>query len=167
MRNLCLVPLLASLAAPPATCQLAGLEDALRARIGQDTAAVAMAYYDSVTRDTLLIDGLRRYHAASTMKIPVLIELARRVEADDFRWDQTITIRNSFRSIVDGSEYRLDPADDSDSTLYAELGHGVPIARLARLMIARSSNFATDLLITRLDPTRVNATAQAGPSNGG
>jgi len=159
MRNLCLVPILASLVAAPAQSQTAALEAALRARIALDTALVAVAYYDPVTRDTLLLDGLRRYHAASTMKVPVLIELARRVDAGEFRWDQTILVRNSFRSIVDGSEYQLNLADDSDSSLYAEEGHELSIDRLARLMITRSSNLATNLLITRLDPARVNATA--------
>jgi beta-lactamase class A len=122
---------------------------------------VALAYFDPVTRDTLLIDGLRQYHAASTMKVPVLIELARRVDAGDFRWDQPILVQNSFRSIVDSSEYRLDPADDSDSTLYMEEGHTITIGRLARLMIARSSNLATNLLISRLGPVRVNSTAHS------
>lgn len=159
MRNLCLVPLLASVVANPAPAQVGGLEGALRARIAQDTALVAVAYYDPVTRDTLLVDGLRRYHAASTMKVPVLIELVRRVEAGDFTWAQPIQVRNSFRSIVDSSEYHLDAGDDSDSTLYSEEGREVPISRLARLMIARSSNLATNLLIGRLDPSRVNATA--------
>jgi beta-lactamase class A len=159
MRNLCLVALCALLLISPAQAQIGSLEDALRARIGRDTAIVSLAYYDPVTRDTLLIDALRRYHAASTMKVPVLIELARRVDAGDFRWDGSLAVRNTFRSIVDGSEYRLDPADDSDSTLYASEGQDVAVGRLARLMIARSSNLATNLLIRQLDPLRVNATA--------
>lgn len=159
MRNLCLVALCALLLISPAQAQIGSLEDALRARIGRDTAIVSLAYYDPVTRDTLLIDALRRYHAASTMKVPVLIELARRVDAGEFRWDGSLPVRNAFRSIVDGSEYRLDPADDSDSTLYALEGQDVAIGRLARLMIARSSNLATNLLIGQLDPLRVNGTA--------
>jgi beta-lactamase class A len=161
MRRLCLVPLLASLAALPVTAQVADLDLALRNRIAQDGATVAVAYYDPVTHDTLLIEAGRRYHAASTMKVPVLIELARRVDAAEFRWDEPIPVRNEFRSIVDGSTYHLDLADDSDSTLYQEVGHDLPLSRLARLMIARSSNLATNLLIDRLDPARVNATAHA------
>ncbi len=138
---------------------LAPLEAALRARIGQDTATVSLVFRDPARRQELQIDGLRRYHAASTMKVPVLIELARRVDAGDFHWDQPITIRNRFASIVDGSPYALDPGEDSDSTLYRMEGQPVPVARLARLMIVRSSNLATNLLIEELDPVRVNATA--------
>jgi beta-lactamase class A len=141
--------------------QVAGLESALRARIDQDTAAVAVAYYDPVTRDTLLINGLRRYHAASTMKLPVLIELARRMDEGSLRWDQTLPVRNSFRSLADGSPYSLDLTDDSDSTLYAAIGQERTIEDLARLMIVRSSNLATNVLLERLEPGRVNATAHA------
>jgi beta-lactamase class A len=161
MRNLCLVPLLASAALDGAQAQVRALEEALSIRIHRDTAAtVAVAYYDPVTRDTLLINGLLRYHAASTMKIPVLIELARQVDGGELKWTDSVLVRNSFRSIADSSDFRLDPADDSDSTLYSEIGTGAAIDRLARLMIARSSNLATNLLIERLDPVRVNATAR-------
>jgi beta-lactamase class A len=146
---------------PLAAQQMGGLESVLRARIAVDTAAVAVAYYDPVTRDTLLINGHRRYHAASTMKLPVLIELARRVDAGELTWEQTIPVRNSFRSLADGSQYSLDLGDDSDSTLYAQIGHDLAIERLARLMIVRSSNLATNVLLERLDPCRVNATAHA------
>lgn len=163
MRKPCLLPaLLGPLlwSAPALTGQqAAGLEAEVRSRIAREPALVAVAYYDPVTRDTLLVEGLTRVHAASTMKIPVLIELGRRVESGELHWTDTLPVRNRFHSIVDGSEFRLDPADDSDSTLYAREGHGVAILELARLMIARSSNLATNLLIERLDPTRVNATA--------
>ncbi len=160
MRRLCLPLLLASLAVPPLAAQKAArLDEALRARIDRDSAVVAVAYYDPVTGDTLLIEGLRRYHAASTMKVAVLIELARRIDAGELAWDQPIQVRNNFASLVDGSPFQLNLSDDSDSTLYEETGHELTIARLARLMITRSSNLATNLLIGRLSAARVNATA--------
>ncbi|HTS90294.1 MAG TPA: serine hydrolase [Gemmatimonadales bacterium] len=161
MRNLCLVTALAALAPLGLTAQIASLERELQARIQQDTAEVAVAYLDPVTRDTLFINGLRRYHAASTMKLPVLIELARRVDMGELRWDSPLTVHNEFQSIVDGSSYRLDPADDADSSLYDEEGHSIALSRLARLMIARSSNLATNLVVDRLGAARINATAHA------
>lgn len=162
MRNLCLYLTLAALraAALPAQ-QTAGLGAALEARISLDTAVVAVAYYDPVTRDTLLINGHTRFHAASTMKVPVLIELARRVDAGELSWAEMLPVRNSFRSLVDGSPFVLDLADDSDSTLYQEIGHDQTVERLARLMIVRSSNLATNILMERLEASRVNATAHA------
>jgi beta-lactamase class A len=162
MRNLCLLPILASLTAAPLRGQVTGpLEAALRSRIAQDTTTVSVAFLDPVRRQEVLLDALRRYHAASTMKVPVLIELARRVDAGELGWADALPVTNRFSSLVDGAPYTLDPADDSDSTLYAREGGSVAIAELARLMITRSSNLATNLLIQRLDARRVNQTARS------
>ena len=161
MRILCLAALTLCAVHPLAGQDAASLAEALRARIARDTAEVSLAYFDPVRRDSVLIDGLRRYHAASTMKVPVLIELSRRIDQGELAWDQPLLITNRFVSIVDGSAYQLDRADDSDSTMYTRTGSSAPLAELARLMIIRSSNLATNLLITLLEPTRVNTTAHA------
>ena len=150
------------LAAPPrASAQLPGLREAFASRLAKDTASVGVALVDLADGDTLGISPLRRFHAASTMKVPVLIELARRIDAGDFRWEDSLTVVNRFHSIVDGSEYALSLDDDSDSTLYAILGRRVPIRTVARLMIVRSSNLATNLLVELLGAGRINATAHA------
>jgi beta-lactamase class A len=93
------------------------------------------------------------------MKVPVLIELGRRVDAGELKWDDSLLVHNEFRSLVDGSTYVLDLKDDSDSSMYTHEGQRLPIRELASIMITRSSNLATNLLITRLDPKRVDATA--------
>lgn len=162
MRISCLRALLPALclAAPHLSAQeRAGLETLLRDRIARDTAVVAVLYRDPARRETVSIAPGTRFHAASTMKVPVLIELARQVDAGELHWDDSLTVRNQFKSIVDGSPYRLDPRDDSDSTLYRLEGQAVSLNRLARLMITRSSNLATNLIIERVGPTRVNRTA--------
>lgn len=122
---------------------------------------VGVVYRDPLRHEIVVISPHLRFHAASTMKVPVLIELARQVDGGERRWDEPVTVRNEFRSIVDGSPYHLDPGDDSDSTLYRLEGQAVPLSRLARLMITRSSNLATNLIIDRVSATRVNATAHA------
>jgi hypothetical protein len=71
MPNLCLPPLLAALLALPAAAQVGDLETDLRHRISGETGAVSLAYLGGGPHDSLLIDGHRRYHAASTMKVPV------------------------------------------------------------------------------------------------
>jgi beta-lactamase class A len=144
-----------------ASAQLPGLQQAFAARIAKDTASVGVALVDLANGDTLGVNPLRRFHAASTMKVPVLIELCRRIDAGDFRWSDSLTVTNRFHSIVDGSEYSLNLDDDSDSTLYAILGRRVPIRTLARLMIVRSSNLATNLFVDLLGASRINATAHA------
>ncbi len=140
---------------------LSGLDSAMAARIGQDTATVGVALIDLATGGMQGPGLSRRFHAASTMKVPVLIELARRVDAGDFHWDDSLLVRNAFRSLADGSTFHLNKADDSDSSVYAMEGQRVPIRILARLMIIRSSNFATNLLIDQLGAARVNATAHS------
>jgi beta-lactamase class A len=75
------------------------------------------------------------------------------------RLDQGILLVNQFGSIVDGSPYSLDPADDSDSSLYARVGERVPIHELIDRMITRSSNLATNAVIALVGPENANATA--------
>ncbi len=135
------------------------LEALLRARIAQDTATVGVSFRDPGRGVEVGINSGVRFHAASTMKVPVLLELARRIDAGQIHWRDHLKVRNSFKSIVDGSPFQLDPGEDSDSTLYQLEGQEVTVDRLARLMITRSSNLATNLIIERLDPRRVNATA--------
>jgi len=148
---------------PPAAAQgpARDLERSVTARLAQDSATVAVVVVDPVSRLRCLWQPDLRFHAASTMKVPVLVELARRAEAGAVGWDDPWPVGNRFASIVDGTPYALSPADDSDSTLYAEVGRRVPVGQLARLMIVRSSNLATNILIERLGADRVNATSRA------
>ena len=55
------------------------------------------------------------FHAASTMKIPVMLEVLRSAEAGRISLDQGVLLVNRFHSIVDGSPYALELKDDSDS----------------------------------------------------
>jgi beta-lactamase class A len=137
------------------------LTEALQRRLRAEPGTVSLVFRDLGTGGTAFLDPDRRFHAASTMKVPVLIQLARDVDSGRTRWDDSIPVRNSFRSIVDGSPFTLDRTDDSDSSLYALEGRRLSQRRLAELMIERSSNLATNLLIARLDAKRVNATAHA------
>ena len=128
----------------------AGLRQALAADTAPAGTEVGMALLDLGSGDSLWINAPWRVHAASTMKVPVLIELARRVDAGRYGWNWPVLVHNEFRSIVDSSTYHLDPADDSDSTLYAPEGDSVSARDLAWLMITRSSNLATNLLVAQL-----------------
>lgn len=122
---------------------------------------VAIAFYQPATRRAAWLGADIRVHAASTMKVPVLIELARRIDAGEFSWQDSLLVENRFPSIADSTEYQVDAADDSDSLLYTFVGRNVRIDELARRMIVRSSNLATNVLIQRLGAARVNATAHA------
>lgn len=140
--------------------------DSLRARIETRIAevpatAVGVYFRDLATGDTLLVNAHARFHAASTMKVPVMIQLFRERDAGGLSLDDSVLVHNEFRSIVDGSPYSLDQADDSDSSLYDLEGHRVTIRRLVELMETVSSNLATNLLIDRVGAARANASAHA------
>lgn len=148
-------------AAQRANAAQAAARAALVARIAQVPGAqVAIAVYDLRTGRRLDIDGDTVFHAASTMKVPVLFALFREFERGRIRSNATMLLENRFASIVDGSPYALNPSDDSDSTVYAMIGTEVPLKMLASRMITHSSNLATNALITRLDPVRITALAR-------
>jgi len=101
------------------------------------------------------------FHAASTMKVPVLIEYFRAIDAGRIRRDDELLLDTVFKSIVDGSPYALDAGVDSDSSVFKRVGQRVPLRWLVERMIVRSSNLATNALIERLDAKRVDATARS------
>ena len=124
------------------------LEERVEARIGQIPGASAgVAYMDLESGETLFRNADSSFHAASTMKVPVMIELFRSAASGRLAMKQGILVVNQFASIVDGSRYSLDPASDGDTTLYRRIGGRVPVDTLLRLMITRSSNLATNTLI--------------------
>ena len=148
---------------------LAALEAEVRAiirRAAGDTAEISVAFRDLGTGDSLLIDAHTVMHAASTMKVPVMLELFRRADAGELSMDDPVEVRNEFRSIADGSTYALSVSDDSDSTLYGQVGRRLPIRHLVERMIVRSSNLATNLLIDLADPKRIERTMEGVGARG-
>ena len=138
--------------------------DSLAAQIRQRTARVpgaviGVAFHDLQTNETLFVDADDSFHAASTMKVPVMIELFRRIDAGALGLDQGILLVNQFGSIVDGSPYSLDPGDDSDSSAYRLVGARVPVRDLIDRMITRSSNLATNALIELVGAKLADSTA--------
>ncbi|NUO95476.1 MAG: serine hydrolase, partial [Gemmatimonadaceae bacterium] len=96
---------------------------------------MAVSYRDLATGDSLDLGADVDFHAASTMKIPVMLEVLRSVEARRLRLDQEVLLENRFQSIVDGSSYSLDAGDDSDSLMYTRVGTRVPVRDLLERMI--------------------------------
>lgn len=134
--------------------------DSLRAQVESRVARIpgaeaAVAYFDLATGDTLFLNADSSFHAASTMKVPVMVELFRSAQAGRISMGQGILLVNQFASIVDGSRYSLDPAADGDTVLYRRIGERVPIDTLLRLMITRSSNLATNTLIALVGAAEV------------
>jgi beta-lactamase class A len=127
------------------------LADSLRAEIG-------VAFRDLETGKEFFFNERQMMHAASTMKVPVMIEVFRQAERGKFRLDDLLLVKNEFKSIVDGSPYSLEAGDDSDSSMYRVISGGVAIRQLVEQMITVSSNLATNLLIELIDVKNVLAT---------
>jgi beta-lactamase class A len=130
----------------------------VRQIIAASGADVAVAYRTIDGNDELLIDADKPFHAASTMKVPIMIELFRQAHDGLLSLDEALPIRNQFRSVVDGSPYSLDESDDSDGEVYAAVGRTMTLRRLCELMITVSSNLATNLLLERIGVQNVRGT---------
>lgn len=136
-------------ASAPDSRQAAAISS-VEATIAKSGADVAVAYQSLDGRASWYLRPDEPFHAASTMKVPVLIELYHQAHQGKLRLDDTLVIRNEFRSLADGSPYALDPSDDSEADLYRAAGSTRTLAQLCELMITVSSNLATNLLIERL-----------------
>ena len=138
------------------------LTDSIRSRIASEPGAiVGVSYRDMETGQSLDIAADTVFHAASTMKVPVMIEVLKRAQAGAFSLDQQILLVNQFASLADGSAFSLNAADDGDSVLYGKIGERVTVRELLTRMITRSSNLATNQLIELVGPANVTATARS------
>ncbi len=141
---------------------IASLRERVASRVAEVTGATVGVFFAEVgggAQFSLNPDSV--FHAASTMKVPVMIEYFRGVDAGRVRRDQTLLLGTTFKSIVDGSEYQLDAGVDSDSSVFGRVGQRVPLRWLMERMIVRSSNLATNTLIEVLDAKQVDATARS------
>ena len=135
-----------------------GLDGRVRSIVAASGAEVAVAMRTLDGRRELLIDPDKAFHAASTMKVPVMIELFRQAEAGTLSLDDRLPVRNEFHSIVDGSVYQLSVGDDSDAEVYRNIGQTMTLRDLCEAMITVSSNFAANLLIERVGAANVRRT---------
>jgi beta-lactamase class A len=153
-----IIPFAAFLLTQSARPDISQIEGQLRRIIAASGAEVAVAYRTLDGRSELLLDADKPFHAASTMKVPVMIELFRQAQTGGLSLDESLPVSNQFHSIVDGSSYALSEGDDSDSEVYAVVGKTMTLRRLCELMITVSSNFAANLLIERLGVENIRRT---------
>ena len=139
---------------------------AIEAAIQKSGAEVAVAFRTLDGRTQWLRGADESFHAASTMKVAVLIELYDQVHVGRVHLDEPLAIRNEFHSLVDGSPYRLDPNDDSETELYRAIGQKRTLGELSELMITVSSNLATNLLMDKLGVDNIRAGVHALGADG-
>jgi beta-lactamase class A len=105
-----------------------------------------------------LLNEHESFHAASTMKTPVMVEVFKQAADGKFSLTDSIVVKNEFKSIVDGSVYRLSPEDDSEQDLYQQIGKQKTLSSLVYDMIIVSSNLATNIVIEKVGAKNVTKT---------
>ena len=108
---------------------------------------LGIAFYDYETTLQWSYNADAWFHAASTMKLAVLLGVYRMLDRGELTLDAPVHVRNKFMSIAGEKLYMLDINRDSDPELYRHLGRTMPVKQLAYQMITTSSNFATNLLV--------------------
>ncbi len=124
----------------------------------KQTGVFAVAFKDLATGKELLIRERDTFHAASTMKTPVMIEVYKQVAQHKLSLSDSMTIKTEFKSLADGSPYNLRAIEDSDTNIYKEVGTKRTLASLVYDMIIVSSNLATNLVIERVGAQNVTQT---------
>jgi len=119
---------------------------------------LGIAFYDYETTLQWSYNADAWFHAASTMKLAVLLGVYRMVERGELTLDAPVHVRNKFTSIAGQKLYMLDINRDSDPELYRHLGRTMPVKQLAYQMITTSSNFATNLLVDVVGVETIQAT---------
>ncbi|HEY0510659.1 MAG TPA: serine hydrolase [Thermoanaerobaculia bacterium] len=160
-RSIIPIPALLALCLPLLSCASGGLPAgssplALRLEpfFHRPGVTIAVAYCNLGNGATYFHNEDASFHAASTMKLPVMMALFQAIDGGELRLDTPIPVRNRFQSYADASPFTLDPKDDGDPDLYGAVGSTRPLEELIRRMIVRSSNLATNLLIEKIGASR-------------
>lgn len=126
---------------------------------------VAVAYKDLRSHKTLFIHEKEMMHAASTMKVPVMMEVFKQAATGQFQLTDSLLVKDEFHSIIDGSLYAMDIGEDSDDILYSKIGHKMSLHDLVFHMITVSSNLATNILIEFVGAENVQRTMKSLGAN--
>ena len=139
---------------------------AIQDRVAKSGADVGIAFETLDGRLSWFSRGDDVFHAASTMKIPVMIELFKQAREGKLQLSDALPVKNEFHSLVDGSVFTLKPEDDSETDLYKAVGQTRTLNQLCDLMVTVSSNFATNLLIQKLGIDNIRATVTSLHADG-
>src|ERR1041385_3670182 len=137
---------------PPAKDSVAASEvslyrNVLKIKSDHALEALGISFYDAQTTIQWSYNADHYFHAASTMKLAVLLGVFRQVERGELTLESPVHVRNRFTSIVNQEPFMLDLTRDADPNVYGHLGKTLTVRELAYWMITLSSNLATNLLV--------------------
>lgn len=109
---------------------------------------IGMGFFDLQTNKSCYVNEHVQFPAASTFKIPVLIEFFNQYEQGAFSLEDKVTIHKDMLSVGSSLISLLKP--DTTWSLY----------NLAMLMMITSDNTATDIIVNLLSKKAINATIE-------
>jgi beta-lactamase class A len=129
-------------------------------KIEQDSGAkaIAVALHDAESGFELHYKADRWFHAASTIKVPILLGVFAAIDRGDLLPHSRVQVRNRFLSVVEGVPFRVESGRDANSAVHNAIGKMMRVDELAYHMITTSSNLATNLLLGVIGPESVNRT---------
>lgn len=122
------------------------MTEAILDRIRRFPGRAGLYCQDLATGQEWAVRGEEPFEAASVIKLPILVELFRQLEAGEAREEEVFAIR------------REDKLPSCGALNYLHTGLEVNLMDLGVLMIILSDNTATNLLIRRLGMERINRT---------
>ena len=120
--------------------------------------AVAVALHDSETGFEIHYHADRWFHAASTIKVPILLGVFAAIDRGELLPHSRVHVRNRFLSVVENVPFRVESGRDSNSAVHNAIGKMMRVDELAYHMITTSSNLATNLLLGVIGPDSVTRT---------
>lgn len=140
----------------PPDAELSRRLEALRVEHG--AAAIGVACNDHESGLEWGLNADRWFHAASTIKLAVLLALFDAIDRDDLTGMARLHVRNRFRSAVGGRWFRVDAGRDANADVHRYVGRTMRVGELARHMIVTSGNLATNVLVHFLGVDAIRAT---------
>ncbi len=119
----------------------------LKIKREHELVTLGISFFDAETTIQWSYNADHYFHAASTMKLAVLLGVFRQVDRGELDLHAPVHIRNRFTSIVNQEPFMLDLGRDADPDVYGHLGKTLTIRELSYWMITKSSNLATNLLV--------------------
>jgi beta-lactamase class A len=120
--------------------------------------AIAVALHDAETGLELHYKADRWFHAASTIKVPILLGVFAAIDRGELLPHSRVHVRNRFLSVIENVPFRVESGRDANSAVHDAIGKMMRVDELAYHMITTSSNLATNLLLGVMGTDAVNRT---------
>jgi len=140
---------------------LGELDKQISALLKASRGKFAVAVHELNGTRELYINSSMKFNPASTMKTAVMVEAYRQASLGLIDFEQILPVKRVFSSVVDGSPYRLTRLRDDPGRWGGNIPYYASIRQLVEVMITRSSNIATNVLIEILTPDSITTTMKA------